>query len=115
MFPDGYAANLRRGVNLSTMRIKRLKSHDYHIWLERPLLVMVRGYVPEHVWLVLAELSNFFHQLCAKELSWTMIADLERMAHVLLCKLEKIFPPGFFNSMQYLILHLPYEERIVTP
>jgi hypothetical protein len=22
MFPDGYAANLRRGVNLSTMRIK---------------------------------------------------------------------------------------------
>ena len=31
MFPDGYAANLRRGVNLSTMRINGLKSHDYHI------------------------------------------------------------------------------------
>jgi len=27
MFPDGYAANLRRGVNLSTMRINGLKSH----------------------------------------------------------------------------------------
>jgi hypothetical protein len=28
---------------------------------------------------------------------------------VLLCKLEKIFPPGFFNLMQHLILHHPYE------
>jgi hypothetical protein len=37
------------------------------------------------------------------------------MAHVLLCKLEKIFPPGFFNPMQHLILHLPYEARMGDP
>jgi len=59
-FPDGYAANLRRGVNLTTMRINGLKSHDYHIWIERLLLVLVRGYLPDHVWQVLVELSNFF-------------------------------------------------------
>jgi hypothetical protein len=28
-----------------------------------------------------------------------MVVDLERLAPVLLCKLEKIFPPGFFNPM----------------
>jgi hypothetical protein len=39
-------------------------------------------------------LSYFFHQLCAKELSRTVVADLERLAPVLLCKLEKIFPPA---------------------
>ena len=50
-------------------------------------------------WIVLAELSNFFRQLCAKELSRTMVADMERMAPVLLYKLEKIFPPDFFNLM----------------
>ena len=44
MFPDGYAANLKRGVNLATMRVNGLKSHDYHIWLECLLPVMVRGY-----------------------------------------------------------------------
>jgi hypothetical protein len=92
-----------------------MKSHDYHIWIERLLPTMVRGYVPEHVWLVLAELSYFFRQLCAKELSRTVIADLERMSSVLLCKLEKIFPPGFFNPMQHLILHLPYEARMGGP
>ena len=112
MFPDGYAANLRRGVNLSTMRINGLKSHDYHIWLERLLPVMVRGYLPNQVWQVLAELSFFFRQLCAKELSLSIIEEMERMAPVLLCMLEKIFPPGFFNPMQHMILHLPYEARM---
>jgi hypothetical protein len=61
---------------------------------------------------VLAELSYFFCQLCAKELSRTVIEYLERMAPVLLRKLEKIFPPGFFNLIQHLILHLPYEARM---
>jgi hypothetical protein len=99
MFPDGYASNLRRGVNLATMRINGLKSHDYHIWLERLLPVMVRGYVPDHVWKVLAEMSFFFRQLCAKELCPKVLEEMEKMAPVLLCKLEKIFPPGFFNPM----------------
>jgi len=112
MFPNGYAANLRRGVNLSTLRVNGIKSHDYHIWIEWLLLVMVRGYVPEHVWLVLAELRYFFLQLFAKALSRTVIDDLEKVAPVLLCKLEKIFPPSFFNPMQHLILHLPYEARM---
>jgi hypothetical protein len=89
-----------------------MKSHDYHIWIERLLPVMVRGYVPEHVWLALVELSYFFRQLCAKELSRTVIDDLENVAPVLLYKLEKIFPPGFFNLMQHLILHLPYEAQM---
>jgi hypothetical protein len=72
----------------------------------------VQRYVPEHVCLGLSELSCFFRQLCAKELSRTVIADLERLTPVLLCKLEKIFPPNFFNPMQHLILHLPYEARM---
>ena len=109
--PRWIAVNLSRGVNLGTLRVNGMKSHDYHIWIERLLPVMVRGYLPDNVWLVLAELSNFFRQLCAKELSRAVIADMEKMAPVLLCKLEKILPPSFFNPMQHLLLHLPYEAR----
>jgi hypothetical protein len=43
---------------------------------------------------VLAELSFFFCQLCAKELSLAVIEEMERMAPVLLCKLEKTFTSG---------------------
>lgn len=102
-------------MNLATMQINRLKSHDYHILMERLLPVMVRGYVPDHIWQVLAELTFFFCQLCAKELSIVVIEEMERMAPVLLCKLEKTFPPGFFNPMEHMILHLPYKTRMGGP
>jgi hypothetical protein len=115
MFADEYVANLRRGVNLSSLRVLGMKSHDLHVWIEQLLPAMVRGYVPEHVWLVLVELSYFFCQLCAKEISQSVIADLEKVAPVLLYKLEKIFPPGFFTPMLHLIVHLPYEARMGGP
>jgi hypothetical protein len=86
-----------------------------HIWIERLLPVMVRGYVPDHIWVVLAELSYFFRQLCAKEVSRSVLLALEAAAPVLVCKLEKIFPPGFFLPMQHLIMHLPYEARMGGP
>jgi hypothetical protein len=59
-----------------------MKSHDYRIWIERLLPAMVQGYVPEHVWQVLAELSFFFRQLCAKEISRTVAQDLKNAAPV---------------------------------
>lgn len=76
---------------------------------------MTRGYLPEPVWRVLAELSYFFRQLCARELCRQVVADLERAAPLLICKLEIIFPPGFFLPMQHLILHLPREALLGGP
>jgi hypothetical protein len=31
---------------------------------------------------------------------------------VLACKMEKVFPPRWFNTMQYLLVHLPWEARV---
>jgi hypothetical protein len=36
-----------------------LKSHDYHIIMERLLHVMLRGYLDDDIWKALAELSYF--------------------------------------------------------
>jgi hypothetical protein len=114
-FPDGYAANLSRGVNLQTMKVLGMKSHDFHIWIEWILPAMTQGYLPEPVWRVLAELRFFFRQLCVKELSRDVCVDPEKAAPLLLYKLEMIFPPGFFLSMQHLILHLPREAWLGGP
>jgi hypothetical protein len=114
-FPDGYTTNIRRGVNLTTKRILGLKSHDYHIFMERLLPVAFRGFLPNSTWTCLAELSFFYRQLCAKELSKEVVCSLEHQVVVLLCKMEKIFPPGFFNPMQHLIIHLPREARLGGP
>jgi hypothetical protein len=34
---------------------------------------------------------------------------------VLICKLEKIFPPEWFNPMQHLLIHLPYKAKLGSP
>jgi hypothetical protein len=31
MLPDGYAANMSRGMNLSTLQVFGMKNHDFHI------------------------------------------------------------------------------------
>jgi hypothetical protein len=37
------------------------------------------------------------------------LLELEESIPNLLCKLEKIFPPDFFNPMEHLMVHLPYK------
>jgi hypothetical protein len=44
-----------------------------------------------------------------------MMEKLEKKISVLICKLEKIFPPGWFNPMQHLLVHIPYEAKIGGP
>jgi hypothetical protein len=68
-FTDGYATSFRRAVNLESGKLSGVKSHDYHILMERHIPVMFRGYLNDDVWKVLAELSHFYTQLCAKEIN----------------------------------------------
>jgi hypothetical protein len=37
---------------------------------------------------------------------------LEKEIPMLVCKLEKIFSPGWFNTMQHLLVHIPYEAKV---
>jgi hypothetical protein len=115
MFPDGYCSNMSKGVNLSTGKVTGLKSHDYHIWIERLMPVMLRGYLPEKIWRVLAELSHFFRTLCAKQICPMVIEKLQVQVPELLCNLEMIFPPGFFTPMAHLIVHLANEALLGGP
>jgi hypothetical protein len=44
-----------------------------------------------------------------------MMEKLEKEILVLIYKLEKIFPPWWFNLMQYLLVHIPYEAKVGVP
>jgi hypothetical protein len=59
-FSDGYAAGLKRAMNLKTGELTGLKSHDFHILMERFITVMFRGYMPDAMWQAIAKLSYFY-------------------------------------------------------
>jgi hypothetical protein len=58
-FPKGYAVGLRRSMNMMTEKLIGLKSHDYHIFMERLMHVIFQGYFDDAIRMLLAELSFF--------------------------------------------------------
>jgi hypothetical protein len=113
-FLDGYVVGFKRAVNLESGKLSGVKSHHYHIFMERVLPVIFHGYLNDDVWKALAELSHFYRQLYTKEIKKDIMVKLEKEIPVLICKLEKIFPIGWFNPMQHLLVHLPYEAKLPT-
>ncbi|CAL1383444.1 unnamed protein product [Linum trigynum] len=114
-FPDAYASNISRCANVVEGKVTGLKSHDCHILLQRLLPVGVRGGMDAHVANVLAELGDFFHRLCCKTLSVEALDKLQEDIIMILCKLEMIYPPAFFDVMVHLAIHLPYEAKLGGP
>nr|XP_017239698.1 PREDICTED: uncharacterized protein LOC108212485 [Daucus carota subsp. sativus] len=115
--PDGYASNISRCVSDKTPngKLKGMKSHDCHVFLERLLPIAFRDLLYKPIWDAVTELSRFFNDLCSKTLNEKDMNILEKNIIEVTCKLEKIFPPGFFDSMEHLTIHLPYEARVGGP
>jgi hypothetical protein len=80
--------------------------------MERLLPTMLHGYFDTDLWKMFAELSYFYRQLCAKQVSKMMMQKFEKEIPILVYKMEKVFPPGWFNAMQHLIVHLPWEAKV---
>ena len=105
-FPDGYASNISHRVNIKECRIVGMKSHDCHIFLQRLLPLALRGSLSDDVCKALIEFSHFFKELCSRTLTKDVLERLERQIVITLCKLERIFPPSFFDIMVHLPIHL---------
>ncbi|KAK6115462.1 hypothetical protein DH2020_007731 [Rehmannia glutinosa] len=110
-FPDGFGLNLRKNVIVgnSSSKITGLKSHDCHVILQRLLPVRIRPFMKKEIVDTITKLSNFFKLICSRTLR---VNDLKRASEEIvkiLCKLEIIFPPAFFDVMVHLVMHLPEE------
>ncbi|KAJ9544702.1 hypothetical protein OSB04_024409 [Centaurea solstitialis] len=77
--PDGFGSNFKKKVTDNDTNITGLKSHDYHILMQR------------------------------------LLPKAEDQLIMILCKLELIFPPAFFDIMIHLVMHLPEEAILGGP
>ncbi|CAL2227868.1 unnamed protein product [Prunus armeniaca] len=114
-FPDGYASNIARYVNVDGGKFTGLKSHDCHVFMQRLLPVGIRHLLPEDVVKPIILLSIFFSQLTAKTLRKTDMFQLRHDIVQVLCKFEMIFPPAFFTSMMHVMVHLPEKALLAGP
>ncbi|KAJ9542126.1 hypothetical protein OSB04_028632 [Centaurea solstitialis] len=107
--PDGFGSNISKKVTDNDTNIAGLKSHDCHILMQRLIPIGVRGFLAKDKSTPIVELCNIFKQLCSRTL---MVEDMRKAKAAIvtiLCKLEMIYPPAFFDIMVHLVLHLPDE------
>jgi hypothetical protein len=108
-FLDGYASNLATCITTDGCNLQELKMHDFHIILQQILPIALWGIMDNDMYIAIAELGNFFQQLCAKTLKLNVLHRMKPKIPIVLCKLEKLFPPAFFDVMVHLTIHLPNE------
>ncbi|KAL0455571.1 UNVERIFIED_CONTAM: hypothetical protein Slati_0896300 [Sesamum latifolium] len=111
-FPDEYTFNLSRCLDMTKLRLHGMKSHDSHVFMQNLILAAFPEMVPEHVWSTLMEVCLLFQVLCSTTLDIRKVQELQDSVAIIMCNLEKVFPPPFYDSMEHLILHLPYEARV---
>ncbi|KAL0362343.1 UNVERIFIED_CONTAM: hypothetical protein Scaly_1189500 [Sesamum calycinum] len=113
-FPDRYASNLACCVNMMELRMHGMKSYNCHV-LQKLIPIAFRKMLPEHVWSALTKVSLLLQTICSTTLDVHKLHELENSVAIILGNLEKIFSSVFFNSIEHLIVHLPYEAHIGGP
>ncbi|KAJ0560998.1 hypothetical protein HanHA300_Chr06g0217821 [Helianthus annuus] len=96
-------------VNLKDNTFYNFKSHECHVFMQRLFPIVLRGMLPKQIWESILELCTFFRVICSRVLHLEDLRKLKSSIVITICKLEKIFPPGFFDSMEHLVIHLVNE------
>ncbi|KAF5791937.1 hypothetical protein HanXRQr2_Chr09g0400431 [Helianthus annuus] len=113
--PDGFGSNFKKKVLSSNSNIIGLKSHDYHILMHRLLPIGVQAGLPKDVSSTIIDLCTLFKKICARSLCVEDMRNAQKEVVKILCNLELIFPPAFFDVMVHLVMHLPEEAILVGP
>jgi hypothetical protein len=111
-FLDGYASNILRCVKEAQCKVSGMKSH---VFIQRLLPTAFRPYLPRPLWEALIELSVFFRDIYTTNLNVQHMELMQMNIIEIICKLERIFPLSFFDSMEHLTIHLPYEANVGGP
>ncbi|KAH0704352.1 hypothetical protein KY285_018630 [Solanum tuberosum] len=115
VFPDNYASNFSRCVDVKKRKISNLKSHDSHILMEHLLPIACRKALPREVTSVLIELCNYFREISRKVLDVKHVENLEQRIWLNHANVEAIFPPSFFTIMFHLVIHIGEEAILAGP
>ncbi|GKC43932.1 hypothetical protein Tco_1061654 [Tanacetum coccineum] len=107
--PDGFGSNFKHKVTDNDTNITGLKSHDCHIMMQRLLPYGLQQYLPDEVAKPIIELCSFFKQICSATLMEDDMLKAQSKVVDILCNLELIYPPAFFDIMIHLVIHLPLE------
>jgi len=99
-------------VNLEKNKLYGMKSHDRHMYIQTLIPITFRDLFPKKTWNALTKINYFFQDICLNKLNTQHLKQLVININETICKFEMIFLFFFFDSMEYLPIHLTYEKNI---
>jgi hypothetical protein len=111
--PIGYVAVFKKHV--ARQRLTAMKSHDYHVMIQPFLPPCARNILLLGVHQTIIRLSKCFQKICMKVVNPNDIPSLKVYVAKTLSMLEMWFPPGFFNIMTHLLIHLVEDLDVCGP
>ena len=80
--------------------------------MQQLLSVVIQDILPNKLRHVITRLCFFFNAIYSKVIDPLKLDDLENEVAIILCQLERYFPPSFSGIMVYLIVHLVREIKL---
>ena len=100
---------------MAERKFTNLKSHDCHVLMTELLAVVLRGILPDNIWLTIVKLCAFLNAVSQKVIDPDNLIKLQNDVVQCLVGFELIFPLSFFNIMTHLLVHLVKEIDIFRP
>ncbi|KAL6518315.1 hypothetical protein OROMI_034016 [Orobanche minor] len=113
--PHGSTSNISRCVQMKERKISGYKSHDAHFILQFMLQYAVVKTLKPEVAIPLMRLGAFFRGIYGKVIELEDVEKLQSEIIEILCELEMIFSPAFFDIMVQLPIHLCKELEFGGP
>jgi len=110
--PYRSASNISKCVHATINKISGYKSHDAHLMLLHLLPMAIQSIMPNIVANPFIRFGSFFCSICQKVIQLQDMDYLKAEVVDIICQLEMIFPPRFFDIMTHLPIHLPNEVRL---
>jgi hypothetical protein len=93
-------------------RLYGMKSHDCHVFMQTLIPLAYHDLLPKRDMDALMKISHFFRDICSTKLNVDHIERLETNIIETICKLEMIFSPSFFDSIEHLPINLLFEAKV---
>jgi hypothetical protein len=91
-----------------------MKSHDHHVMIQQILPTCVRNILLIGVCQAIIRLSKCFQKICMKVVNPNGIPFSKVHVVETLSMLEMLFPPGIFDIMIHLLIHLVEDLDVCT-
>jgi hypothetical protein len=79
------------------------------------LAIAIRAINHPYLKMVITRICHFFNAISKKLIDFSELDELCKEIRVPMCQLDMCFPPSFFDTMEYYMIHLAYQIFVLGP